>query len=220
MKDFGLYFSVGLEHILTWEALDHILFLSALCLRYQWSDWKKILMLITAFTVGHCSTLVLGALNIITVRAALTEFFIALTIIFTASSNFFIKETGRASKISFVYIMAVLFGMIHGLGFAYGMKSIMGKDENITWPLLGFNCGIEIAQLLVVSAMLCITFIVLRILQVKFNSWLLFVSGIIIGLALQMAVKRNPFKDQKNENSYFFRGDDGGYSCIRPVAVL
>ena len=95
MKDFGLYFTWGLQHILTWEALDHILFVTALCLRYQFKDYKKTIILITAFTIGHCTTLVLSSLNIINVKTTLTEFFIALTILFTAFNNLFVKDVAR-----------------------------------------------------------------------------------------------------------------------------
>lgn len=193
MQNFGLYFTVGLQHILTWEALDHILFVAALCLRYQFQDYKKIIVLITAFTGGHCTTLILSSLNIISVKSSITEFFIALTIVCTAASNLFAKDAAQQKKFSFIYIMALLFGMVHGLGFAYGLKSILGKDENIFIPLLAFNCGIEVAQILVALVVLAVSYIFVSVLKVSFRTWLLFISGIIFGLALQMAIERNPF---------------------------
>ena len=204
MKDFDLYFTFGLQHILTWAALDHILFVAALCLRYQFKDYKKIIVLITAFTIGHCSTLVLSSFNIISLKSGLTEFFIALTIVITAASNAFVKDVSRQRKFPFIYFMALLFGMIHGLGFAYGLKSILGKNENIFIPLLAFNCGIEVAQILVALVVLAVSYIFARFVNVPFRAWLLFVSGIIFGLALQMVIERNPFKEKNDEISHAF----------------
>jgi hypothetical protein len=221
MKDFGLYFTTGLQHILTWHALDHNLFVAALCLRYQFKDYKKIIILVTAFTVGHCATLVLSSLNVISIRPVITEFFIALTIVFTAIDNVFVKDVAHQRKFSFIYFMALLFGMIHGLGFAYGLKSILGKNENIFIPLLAFNCGIEVAQILVALVVLSVSYIFAHILNVPFRTWLLFVSGIIFGLALRMAVDRNPFKQRNNdEATYRMFINDGKYCSYRSVAIL
>ncbi len=122
MKDFGLYFTWGLQHILTWDALDHLLFIAALCLRYQFKDYKKIVILITAFTIGHCTTLILSSFNIISLKTSLTEFFIALTIVFTAASNTLVKDIAHQKKFPFIYFMALLFGMIHGLGSLLWIK--------------------------------------------------------------------------------------------------
>jgi len=220
MNDFVLYFTFGLQHILTWEALDHILFVTALCLRYRFKNYKQILILVTAFTIGHCTTLVLSTLDIVSLKSSLTEFFIALTILFTAVSNVFVKDDSRQQKFSFIYLMALLFGMIHGLGFAYGLKSILGKNENIFVPLLAFNCGIEAAQILVALVVLIVSYIFVAILKVPFRYWLLFISGIIFGLSLQMAIERNPFKENKDEafNPVFI--NDSKHFGYRSVAVL
>ena len=220
MKDFGLYFTWGLQHILTWEALDHILFVAALCLRYQFKDYKKIIVLVTAFTIGHCTTLVLSSLNIINVKTSLTEFFIALTILFTAFSNLFVKDVTRQKKLPFIYFMAMIFGMVHGLGFAYGLKSILGKNESIFVPLLAFNTGIEIAQILVALVVLFLSYIFAHFLHVPFRTWLLFVSGIIFGLALQMVIERIPFKKKNDETAYRVLTNDDKYLRHRPVAIL
>jgi len=220
MKDFGLYFTWGLQHILTWEALDHILFVAALCLRYQFKDYKKIVILITAFTIGHCTTLVLSSLNIINVKTSLTEFFIALTIVFTAFSNLFVKDVAHQKKLPFIYFMAMIFGMVHGLGFAYGLKSILGRNESIFVPLFAFNTGIEIAQVLVALVVLFLSYIFAHFLHVPFRTWLLFVSGIIFGLALQMVIERIPFKKKNDETAYRVFIDDGRYFRHRTITIL
>jgi len=221
MNDFGLYFTFGLEHILTWEALDHILFVTALCLRYQFKDYKQIFILVTAFTIGHCTTLVLSTLDIVSVKSSITEFFIALTILFTAISNVFVKDGARRHKFSFIYVMALLFGMVHGLGFAYGLKAMLGKNESIFVPLLAFNFGIETAQIVVALVVLIVSYIFVAILKVSFRYWLIFISGIIFGLSLQMAIDRNPFKENKNdETNSSVLINDGRRFSHRPVAIL
>lgn len=214
MKDFALYFTVGLQHILTWDALDHILFITALCLRYQFKDYKKIIVLITAFTIGHCTTLILSSLNIINIKTSFTEFFIALTIVFTAISNVLVKNFSHQKKLPFIYFMALVFGMIHGLGFAYSLKSILGKNENIFIPLFAFNLGIELAQIAVALIVLSISFAFITILRVPLRTWLLFISGIIFGLALQMAIERNPFKQQQDETTFFMLNNDDKHHSV------
>ena len=92
--------------------------------------------------------------------------------------------------------------MIHGLGFAYGLKSILGKHENIFIPLFALNTGIEIAQILIALVVLFISFIFVTLLHISPRAWILFISGIIFGLAMQMVVERNPFSKKNNESAY------------------
>ncbi len=110
-----------------------------------------------------------------------------------------------------------------GLDRFYGLKSILGKDQDIFIPLLAFNSGIEIAQILVALVVLSVSYIFVRFLNVPFRTWLLFISGIIFGLALQMVIERNPFKKEKNKNeetAYCLFNDDGRHIRYQPVAVL
>ena len=197
------------------------MFVTALCLRYQFKDYKQIFILVTAFTIGHCTTLVLSTLDIVSVKSSITEFFIALTILFTAISNVFVKDGARRHKFSFIYVMALLFGMVHGLGFAYGLKAMLGKNESIFVPLLAFNFGIETAQIVVALVVLIVSYIFVAILKVSFRYWLIFISGIIFGLSLQMAIDRNPFKENKNdETNSSVLINDGRRFSHRPVAIL
>lgn len=202
MNDFFIYFQIGFKHITDFKGIDHILFIAALCLRYQFSDWKKILILVTAFTIGHSITLVLSTLNLIKIQTIYIEFLIPITIIITAISNLFIKKFNFKKTSYLIYYLALFFGLIHGLGFSNYLKSLLGSEENIILPLFAFNIGLEIGQIIIVLIILLLTFIFITIYKLNRREYLLVTNGIIIGLALQMALLRNPFKNQKNETTH------------------
>jgi len=209
MSDFGLFFHTGIEHITDLNGIDHILFVTALCLRYVVSDWKKLLILVTAFTIGHSVTLALSTLHILAFSRDWTEFLIAVTILITAISNLATREYTVSRKMPLLYLLALVFGLIHGLGFSSLLKSMLGKDENIVVELLAFNLGLEVGQLCIVAAILFLSFIFIRILRRNKREVIVFVSGGIAALALQMMIERIPVsKDQhSNEKTVY----SGGY---------
>lgn len=192
MSDFSIFFPMGIEHITDLNGIDHILFITALCLRYVISDWKKLLILITAFTIGHSITLALSALNIVEVPQAFTEFFIAVTIVITACSNCFVRDFRFNNKYPVIYFFALFFGLIHGLGFSTLLKSMLGKDQSIVMQLLAFNLGLEVGQLIIVACILLLSFVLVNMFNVNRKYYLLFVSGGIAALALEMALQRIP----------------------------
>ncbi len=192
MNDFGLYFTLGRQHIADWQGIDHILFITALCLRYQWSDWQKLLVLITAFTIGHSITLALSVLNIVHFSSKWIEFLIPITIIITAVCNAFVKKFVFKSKFTFIYFLALFFGLIHGLGFSNYLKSLLGKDSNIIVQLFAFNIGLEAGQLIIVSGIMLISFVLVTLLKVNRREYLLYCSGGVFALAMQMAIQRWP----------------------------
>ena len=192
MNDFGLYFSLGRNHIADWQGIDHILFIMALCLRYQLSNWRKILVLVTAFTIGHSLTLALSVLNLVHYSTRWIEFLVPVTILITAISNVFVKKITFNSKFPFIYFMALFFGLIHGLGFSNYLKSLLGKDDNIIAPLFAFNLGLEVGQLLIVSGVLLLSFVIVGLLKVSRREYLLYTSGGVFALALQMVLQRWP----------------------------
>jgi len=192
MSDFSMFFPMGIEHITDFNGIDHILFIAALCMRYMISDWKKLLVLVTAFTIGHSITLALSTLSIINVPQQWTEFFIAITIVITALSNCLVKDFKFSSKYPVIYFFALFFGLIHGLGFSTLLKSMLGKDQSIIVQLLAFNLGLEAGQLMIVAGILVISFILVNIFRVNRKSYLLFVSGGIAALAIEMALQRIP----------------------------
>lgn len=188
MSEFELYFGLGKDHILDYKnGYDHILFVTALCALYAWRKWKQVLILVTAFTIGHSITLALATLNIVSVNADLIEFLIPLTIFITAVSNLFKSEqhfSSRALWLSYSY--ALFFGLIHGLGFSNYLRSILGKDRSIVSQLFAFNVGLEFGQIIIVIVFLTVAFIVVDLFTVHRRDWKLVVSSLLAGMSLAL----------------------------------
>jgi len=190
MNDLGIYLHLGFKHIISWGAWDHILFVLVLTLRYQWTDWKKLLVLITAFTIGHSVTLALSTLNWIDFPSTIIEFLIPITILFTAIANFWVKSFEFKSKYPLIYFLALFFGLIHGLGFSTYLKSLLGMEASILGPLFTFNLGLELGQLLIVGLILIISFIFVSQIKVKRMLYLQIGSAIAIAFSINMVLER------------------------------
>jgi hypothetical protein len=190
MHEFWMYTQIGFNHIANLSGMDHILFVTALCIRYQLSDWKKWLILVTAFTIGHSVTLVLSVFNYLDFSTNWIEFLIPVTILITSISNMFVKKFSFNTKFPVIYFFALFFGLIHGLGFSFYLKSLLGMQQNIAPALLAFNLGLEIGQILIVMAILVISFIFVTLLKAPRRDIILIVSGGILTLSLQMAIER------------------------------
>lgn len=192
MQDFGFYFNIGWEHIIGPDALDHQLFIAALAAIYVLKDWKQVLILVTAFTIGHSLTLALSVMNVIKVNKDWVEFMIPLTIVITALSNLFQKNfTPRSIRIN--YFLALFFGLIHGLGFANSIRFMVGgSGQDFGWSLFAFNVGLEVGQIVVVCALLLLTYIIINVLKADRRGWVIFLSGSVFGLALKMVLERIP----------------------------
>lgn len=193
MNDFSMYLEVGFNHIADWRGIDHILFLAALCLRYQFSDWKKLLILVTAFTIGHSITLALSVFSFIDVPGDWIEFLIPITIVITAVSNLFVKKFSFSTRFPAIYFFALFFGCIHGLGFSNYLKSLLGETMAVLPRLLAFNVGLEIGQILIVLCILIISLIAVHLFLCNRREYILYFSGVISALALQMAIERASF---------------------------
>ena len=190
MNDFILYFKMGLFHVLDFKAYDHILFLIVLAVVYLFKQWKKVLWLITLFTVGHSITLALSAYGILTVRADLVEFLIPLTIFVTALINVLTAKKASVGKENQNLCFAFFFGLIHGLGFSNYFKIMIGKTSDKLMPLLEFALGVEAAQIIIVFGILLIGALAQSIFRVNRRDWILVISSIVIGFALQMMFNR------------------------------
>jgi HupE / UreJ protein len=188
MSEFQLYFMLGKEHILDYaNGYDHILFVLALCVMHLMRDWKKLLVLITAFTIGHSITLALSTLEIVSVNPELIEFLIPLTIFITAVSIIFKREendTTLSLRLSYAY--ALFFGLIHGLGFSNYLKSILGKDESIIKQLLAFNIGLEFGQIIIIAIVLFASFIIIEFMKRSTKEKKIILSAVIAFIALRL----------------------------------
>ena len=196
MNDFVFYFKIGWEHIVNKSALDHIFFIAALAAIYMLKDWRQVLILVTAFTVGHAITLILSAKNVINVDSALVEFLIPCTIVFTALSNLFLK-TFTPKSIRINYFIALFFGLIHGLAFAQTLKWILAEDQSFLVAWLSFSVGLELGQILVVLLILLLAQVFVGFLKLNRRYWTMIVSIVVFILALQMAIVRWPWKEKK-----------------------
>ena len=182
---FPTYLQLGFDHILDPNAYDHILFVIALCAVYRVKDWKKILILVTAFTIGHSITLALSALKIVVFPADVIEILIPLTILATAIFNVTHRhDTDRMVKLN--YALALGFGFIHGLGFSNFFKALMGKDENILGPLFAFNIGVELGQVIIVGITMLLAYIFIDRYRVPHREWNLFISGAAAGISITL----------------------------------
>lgn len=182
---FPFYLKLGFDHIADLNGLDHILFLIALCAVYRIEQWRKILILVTAFTIGHSVTLALASLDFILLPSSLIKFLIPLTILVAALNNVIGKGVDlQAKKMKRNYVMALFFGFIHGLDFSNYFKALLFDSGNIIVPLLGFNLGIELAQLLVVLGIVLVAYLGVKQLKIKHQEWNVFISGMAAGLAI------------------------------------
>lgn len=192
MQDFLFYLNLGWEHIISLDALDHQLFVLALIAVYSFNDLKKILILVTAFTIGHSITLALSTFDIIRINSAWVEFLIPLTIVLTSLNNIFIRNK-KKSQNNLNYYLALIFGLIHGMGFANTARVMIAKSQSIAVPLLGFNIGLELGQIAIVFGILMILFVLLKVFKVNQKDWILFVSSGVFALSLKMTLERIPF---------------------------
>lgn len=190
MDDFILYFKMGLNHVLDFSAYDHILFLIVLAVVYSLNQWKKVLWLITLFTIGHSITLALSAYGILNVRIDIVEFLIPVTIFITGIVN--VLRVGKSStgKESINLIFALFFGLIHGLGFSNYFRLMIGKEEDKLFPLLEFALGIEASQIIIVLGILLIGSLLQNLFKVTKRDWVMVTSSIVIGFVIPMMIER------------------------------
>jgi hypothetical protein len=191
MSVFTTYLQLGFLHICSWQATDHLTFLLALCAPYVLADWRRVVALVTSFTLGHSITLALATLGVVGVNAPIIEALIPVTIILTALVN--MKQAGpvldRRSRRETPVLwaapnaLAAAFGLIHGLGFSNYLRALLGAKSRPVAELLSFNLGVELGQLLVVSVILLLGFVLLRMVGVARRDWILTVSGAALGVA-------------------------------------
>ena len=192
LQDFIFYFKLGWEHIISADALDHQLFILALVAIYSYKNLKQVLILVTAFNIGHSLTLFLSVTDVIRFESKWVEFLIPCTIVFTSISNLF-RTNFSLKSVKINYYLALVFGLIHGMGFANSIRIMLAKDQNIGWGLFGFNVGLEAGQIFMVVVVLLITLLIFNYTKIRRRDWVLFISAAVFSLALKMALERIPF---------------------------
>lgn len=193
MSDFWIYVEVGLKHVLNVKAYDHVLFLMALTASYSFKEWKRLLLLITVFTIGHTIALVLSVFNLLKIDENLVEFLIPTTILVTAVFNFVaLKKSINSTSINTVIVITLFLGVIHGLGFSNYFKTILpgGSSEKIL-PLCEFSIGIEAAQMIIVLAILMLSFVAQTIFKFTKRDFIIVISAFIVGVITPMIIEND-----------------------------
>ena len=192
MNDFIFFFKLGWSHIISMDALDHLYFISVLAIIYTFEKWKQVLVLVTAFTIGHSVTLILSMLDLIRFSTEYVEFAIPCTIIFSAGMNMIVNNKER-SAVSIQYILALVFGLVHGMGYANAIRFMLFSEKGMGLALFGFNLGLESGQIFVVLLILFFVSVTLKYKISSHRKLVLLFSALILVLSLKMAVERFPF---------------------------
>jgi HupE / UreJ protein len=191
MSELWLYFNIGLKHVLDINAYDHVLFLIALTVPYAFKNWKRLLILVSLFTVGHTMALLLSVFNVVIFKANLVEFIIPITILIVAFFNLFTAgKNNKNESISLIAIVTLFFGVIHGLGFSNYFKAILpGSSTDKLIPVSEFALGIEVAQIIVIFVVLILSYIVQTFFRFSKRDWTLVMSAFIIGVVIPMIIQ-------------------------------
>jgi hypothetical protein len=191
MSQFWIYFQIGLKHVLDIYAYDHVLFLIALATPFSFKDWKRIVLLVSLFTIGHTLALILSVFGIIAVKVNVIEFLIPITILLTALFNLFTAgKSNKKESINLVFFTTLFFGIIHGLGFSNYFKTILGgSPSSKLLPLGEFALGIEAAQIVVVFIVLLLSYVVQTIFRFSKRDWTLVMSAFIIGVVVPLIIE-------------------------------
>ncbi len=194
LDNFWFNVQYGINHVLDFNGYDHVLFLMALTVPYTFRDWKRILILVSTFTLGHTLSLVLAAYNIVSINGSLVEFLIPITILIVALYNIFTAgKKSKEQKIGVLFLTTLFFGLIHGLGFAREFKMFIGKAESKVMPLIEFALGIEIAQVIIVFVVLFLGFFTQTIFRFSRRDWIMVLSAIVVGLVIPMLIESDIF---------------------------
>ncbi len=192
LENFWFNVEYGINHVLDINAYDHVLFLIVLTVPYVFKDWKRVLVLVSVFTLGHTLSLMLATYGAVSVSANLVEFLIPVTILIVALFHVFTAGKGaQKEKVGILFISTLFFGLIHGLGFAREFKMFIGSSDSKLVPLLEFALGIEIAQIIIVFLVLFLGFLFQTVFRFSKRDWIMVVSSIVVGLVIPMLMKHN-----------------------------
>ena len=194
IDSFLKFLELGLYHIVSFSSYDHILFLVVLSVPYVFKDWKRLLILVSFFTLGHTLSLLLGVYGIINLKVNVVEWLIPFTIILMALYNVF--SAGKSSKHSnpvIIVCLVLFFGLIHGLGFANAFVSVVRSDESTLLSIIEFAFGLELGQFVIVFCVLFFGFMGQTIFRFSIRDWIMVLSAVVIGLMLPLILNSSLF---------------------------
>ena len=192
MEGFLVYLRLGFDHIQDWAGYDHMLFLLALVTTASLASWRQLLILVTALTVGHSITLAMATFDVFRLQASLVETLIPMTIVVTSLFNLTQLNTTRRATVRdrLPYLLTLMFGLVHGLGFSNYLRAMLGVEENLFLPLLAFHVGLQVGQVIVVTGILIASTLIQNAIQIPRRYWIVFMSGCTFGISLLMALER------------------------------
>lgn len=189
LENFWFNVEYGINHVLDINAYDHVLFLISLTVPYAFKDWKRVILLVTMFTLGHTLSLILAAYNVVRIDAQLVEFLIPITILIVAVYNVFTSGKGaQKERLGVLFFTTLFFGLIHGLGFAREFRILLGDSDNKLIVLLEFALGIELSQVIIVFMVLFLGYVGQTVFRFSKRDWIMVVSSIVIGLVIPMVL--------------------------------
>ncbi len=192
LENFWDNVTYGVNHVLDINAYDHVLFLIVLTVPYLFKDWKRVLLLVSVFTLGHTLSLVLAAYGVVKINVQIVEFLIPITILIMGVFNVFTAgKNVQKTKVGVLFVSTLFFGLVHGLGFAREFQMMFGDADNKLVLLLEFALGIEFAQLIIVFIVLFLGFLGQTIFRFSKRDWVMVVSAIVIGLVIPMILNSN-----------------------------
>ena len=186
MSTFILYFRLGYRHVLDIYGVDHMLFIIAIMSVFLLRDWRRALVLFLFYVIGSSISLSLAANEIIRVDINIIDYLIPVTILIAAVINIFKKPESYTPRSIFRFAILLIFGLIHGFGFADYLMDILGTDLNLAVPIIGFNLGIELGLFLVGFVFLIISWVFINNLGISRRDWRLVISYGIAGIALTL----------------------------------
>lgn len=191
METFWFYFDLGFDHVLDIGGLDHFYFLVALSLPFAFKNWRRLLLWVSLFTLGHSLSLLVTHFEWLKIDAAWVEFLIPITICITCLSILVQKKHSHLKGV-WINLITLFFGLIHGFGFGRYFKMIASKGEAIL-GLLEFALGVEFAQILIVIFVLFMNWIALGLLKIQALKWQLIIASMVLSQAILMTSNNWPF---------------------------
>ncbi|MDC9715598.1 MAG: HupE/UreJ family protein [Gammaproteobacteria bacterium] len=173
MKRLSQFATIGFDHVipLGW---DHILFIIGMALSSLL--WRKLLLLVSVFTLAHTLTLALSMINIVEISPRIIEPLIAFSIAYVAIENLLSSQSIKRKS-----IIVFLFGLIHGLGFASMLKSFEMTEDNFLTTLIGFNIGVELAQVVIVLSVVTLL-LLLKIAKINYRKIAVMPASLVIAM--------------------------------------
>ncbi|MEO5787449.1 HupE/UreJ family protein [Gelidibacter sp.] len=194
LDNFWLNIQYGMNHILNFKTYTHILFLLVLTVPYAFKDWKRILLLVTMFTLGHTVSLLLAFYGIVSIKGTLIAFLIPITILVVALYNVFTAgKKAPSEKVGILFLSTVFFGLIQGLSFVGNFKMFTAKTDSKIVPLIGIEIGIELGQIIVAFAVLFLGFLCETIFRFSKRDWIVVLSAIVVGVIIPMLINNKLF---------------------------